>query len=267
VTLADAEALSQYVDEAVAAAGPVVDVGVDQASISAAVDDAIAAADPEVALAVDPAPVTDAIEAGIADADTSVPLEVDTSGAAGVDELSSSLGDVSEQSAAAAGGLLSVKSAGAAMSATAAAATGSVGGMTSGIAAMAGPMGAVVAGGGALVGVLGAMVSEAAQAQAATELVNRTFGESAAAIETLHFGNLTGDLSELALQLGADDDQMRVAMSTIGQLAQAEGQTTDQSAQLAAEFAGLATVISATHPQLGTTSQVLDNLMPRNAKA
>lgn len=151
------------------------------------------------------------------------------------------------------------------------AATGGTKNMVAAVSRLGGP---VTIATGALVTTLGVglnkIANEAEEAFLATQRFNRTFGDTAAAIEQIDIGGLNTSLSQLAINLGADDDAIRQAASNLGQLAQTAGATSSETAEFVETLIVLAAQISATNPTLGSMESILPRLslaLAGNARA
>lgn len=151
------------------------------------------------------------------------------------------------------------------------AATGGTENVGKAIAALGG--GTTVAATAFVIGIgkgLNNMAKEAEQAFLATQRFNRTFGDMASSIDHIDIAGLNISLSQLAINLGADDDAIRQAASNLGQLAQTAGATETETAEFVETLIVLAAQISATNPTLGSMESILPRLslaLAGNARA
>lgn len=114
-----------------------------------------------------------------------------------------------------------------------------------------------IAGFGAAVG---SFVQEAIAAETAGRRFNATFGESAGIVERVDVQGLNTNLSDLALTLGDDDDAIRDALASFGNLGRAAGATQQEVAGSSKELLVLASRLKAANPNLGETDAILSKL-------
>lgn len=248
VTVADASAITDEIADAVAAVDGEVDVQLGDASeVTDAISDAVAAADGEVDVELaDPDALTGAIEDAVAAADTTVTVNTNSSGGGGTKEAASDF--------------LSLASATNIAKGAAAGAKGEMQGLAGATQGLAGSAGVAVGGVTAVLAVLGEMVNKAAFSQSATFQLTNALGDLADEVETIDVGGLNESLNSLAVRLGGDDDAIRVVIANLSLLGQQSGKTGPEIVALDKEFIALAAHVAATHPQLGTTDQILQKL-------
>lgn len=143
------------------------------------------------------------------------------------------------------------------------AADGAIGGM-SGLGGVAGgaasKLGAVgVAGGAAAVGVFG-LVSAGLEAESAMERFNLVAGQNADAVRSIDVGGLSGDIGELALQLGSSDEAMLNATASFVAFAESTGAGSADITEAADNINALALRAVALNPALGDAGDVSTRL-------
>jgi len=268
VDLADPQELTALISNAVEASREEVSVGLaDPDSITnlivGAVDEADTDIDVDVANLDD---ITSSIEGAVGAADTGAAA----SAAEDTNALADSLGKVKDAAPAAGASLGHVGSVATIYSGLASAATGSTSGLANVLNGM-GPVGAVASAAlGATVGVLGAAATQAAEAEAANRRLTQTLGEYRDVVETINVGTLNKDLSELALQLGSDDDAIRASIANFAVLAKSSGATREEIANTSEQLIALAANAVALDPSLGSVADVVDQLpaaMARGGRA
>ena len=85
-------------------------------------------------------------------------------------------------------------------------------------------------------------------------------GQSAEAVRSIDVGGLNGDLGELALQLGSDDEAALNASASLFQFGINSGRTRDEVTTTTTEIAALALRARALNPALGDVAQIQDGL-------
>lgn len=267
----DAEAVAPSVEGAIAEADRTATVEPDASQVLPAIEIAVADADKTAVIEAEAPDIPEVIEAGIAEADKTVTIEVDTVGAerdlSGVsgsaDDAADELANMGAAAVQAGSGLDVAGNAATITSGTIAVLQGNFGGLAS----KAGPLGAAIAGVATATGIF---VNEASQARDVTERFNRTLGSSATQIDHIDVGGLNVDLSELAIKLGASDDNLRQVATDLGVLGQTSGASATQIATTAEQVLGLSANVAALHPELGTMDQIAGQLpgaLARGGKA
>lgn len=257
----DASQITTSIDSAVAAADLALEPEVDASTVTTSIDDAVNAADTNIEIEALTASITDDINESIAAADTTLEIDADVSQAEdAIGGLSDTLQPLTEGAGGASdalGGLAGATNLFAAGARTAAgdgaAASGAVAGLGGAAATTVG-----------VVGALGfatkTFTDEALAADAATRRFKATFGPLADDINQIDIGGLNESLSDLALRLGADDDQLRQAASSIGAVGISSGKTREEVAATAEQIIVLAANASALNPALGTADQIIGGL-------
>lgn len=202
----------------------------------------------------DTAPAVDAISSIEAEP---VELEVtaDTSdAAAAVDDLGSSAADAT-------GSVGGLGDASGAMGAAAGLAAGDVGSLSGVADQLGGKMGIA---GGAIIGAsaaVGIFFNEAVDALGATQRFEQALGPMADEVENLkNIEGLNTDLSQLALQLGSDDDKIRTVAARMFELGTASGKTREESSLFTQQLVAMGARAVALNPQLGDVGDVTDAL-------
>ncbi|HLF69762.1 MAG TPA: hypothetical protein VI541_02265, partial [Actinomycetota bacterium] len=289
-----ASSFSSSISEAIedAAGKPVVLEG-DATAVGTSIEDSVSSADTAVTVEdVESGQVTSSIEDSVSSADTLVVVEGDASqlaseiesaaeGAAqglaetiqagldsidpsGIQDLGGALGEAGEESDGLANklsglGVLTTAATGGAEN------LGKAVGKLGGASAVAG-VGTVVALGAGL----NKMAGEAEEAFLSQQRFNATFGESARVIEQIDIGGLNTSLSELAVNLGSDDDAIRQAASDLGLLGDSAGATEGKIAETVKTVIALTAQIVAANPALGSMEEVLPRValaLSGNARA
>ena len=261
VTDVDASQITTSIDTAVNAADLALEPEVDTSTITTSIDDAVNAADTNVEIDALTSSITDDINESIAAADTTVEVDADVSQAEdAIGGLSDTLQPLTENAGGATdalGGLAGASNLFAAGARTAAGDGAAASGAVAGLGGAAATTVGVV---GALGFAVKTFTDEALAADAATRRFKATFGPLADDINQIDIGGLNESLSDLALRLGADDDQLRQAASSIGQVGISSGKTREEVAATAEQIIVLAANASALNPALGTADQIIGGL-------
>lgn len=253
VTLADPSDITSEIDGAVSAADGQLqlDLG-DTAALTDEIDQAIGAADGSVSVDLaNPEELTSEVEDAVGAADATVAVSASGGGGGG---------GAAEGADEAASGLLNLANASNIAKGAAAGAKGEISGVGSAAAGIAGPAGVAVGAVTALVAVLGEAVNKAAFSQSATLQLTQALGPLADEIEHVDTGGLDESLNHLAVRLGGDDDAIRIVVANLSLLGAQSGKTGPEIVALDKTFINLAAHVAATHPQLGTTDQILQKL-------
>lgn len=241
---------------------PPVDVTADTGDLSGGIEEAVTSADGTVPIEGEGADqLTLDIDSAVSAADTTVEVDADLSGLDGaLEDLQTRLDDVGaslEGVTTGGGGGGGIDGLGA----VSGLATGSV----SGLGAAVGGLGGSAAKTVGVIGAAGAAVSvffgEAVDALGATQRFNSVLGDTAPAVE--HLKNIEGlntNLSELALQLGSDDDKIRTVAARLFELAQASGIARDDASLFTQQMIALGARAVAANPALGDVGDVTDAL-------
>lgn len=186
-----------------------------------------------------------------------VPVEVDASG---LDELPDQIDRVSS-SATSAGVSLdglggSAKEAGVGL--------GEIGAATLGVESLGSALGSLGAGPvaaiGAVAGLLGEATDLAIKADAAVRRLAQATGVYAQSIDALDQTDLNKSLSDFALQIGADDDNLRVFAARFFQAGTGAGVAADSVNRTTQELIKFAGQLSVANPQLGKADEFVDSL-------
>lgn len=254
----DASAVTSGIDAAVAAADSTTTVQADTETVTTGIDQAVAAADNTVTIDAITDQVTADIEEAVKAADTSI--EIAPAGGGGLDDLSNNANTANQSLTDLAGRAALVNDVlkGAAGDG-AAAATSQLGNLgATGLAA-----GAAVT---TVTGIISSFTQEALEAVTATQRFSDVFGPFAGQIEQVDIAGLNISLSDLALNLGADDDALRQSLASFGQLGIAAGRAREEVAGSAEQLVVLASAVAAANPALGTTSDIIDRIGPALAR-
>lgn len=281
----DASSVTSSIDSAVGAADLNPEITADAEGVTSSIDEAISSADATVEPDVDPAPIAEGVTAGIDAADTTVTPEVETQGIADditqavdsadatvvveadtsqAEDAIAGLGDAAGQAgeglSSAADGGRDVSSAFDAVAPAAGLAAGEIGGLTS-IAGKLPPEAKEAAGAvTALAAAGGILFDKALEQQTALERLNRTFGETTAAVQQVDVGGLDEDISSLALRTGAADEGLQNFAASFGQLGISAGKAAPEVANTADQIIALATRASVLNPSLGTADEIVGRL-------
>lgn len=230
----DTSAVTQSLEESAAAGGIAVTQSIEEGANAAA---------PQVTFDdVDASAVTDAIEDAAAAADVSA------------------LPEVGQQAKEAGGGLQDMAQGGLAAKGASDLLSDSTKGLKGefgGLVAKAGPAGAAVA---AIAGSAAVLFNSAAEAEQATFRMGQTFGPLASQVERVNIGGLNKDLSALAIQLGANDERLRLAAAALGDLGRISGASNEQIATTSEQVLALGSQIAATRPELGSADEIVERL-------
>lgn len=237
---ADASAIPAEVEGALEGIAPTVPVDADTSAAVGAIDEVVAKADDAtgtITIDADTATAEAAVE-DVAGAVDAASASLDTGGTA-----ARGFGD----STAFAGGV-------------AALATGQIGGL--GGAATGLGIGSTAALGGvlALAGGVGILFEKGLDATSALEQFNFIVGDFADKVLNIDVGTLNGDLDDLAIKMGTDDEAMRVASASLFQFGINAGATGDEAATFTNQVDALAFRAVALKPALGDAATVADGL-------
>lgn len=247
--------------------GAPVDVAVDVDQ--SAVDDAAAAIDDLSGTPIEAPVETDL--AGVDEAATAiddlsgrpieVPVQVDD---AGIQEATGELQDLAAAGDQAAASVASIGEAAAGSGGTSgggfAGASAGAAGLRGSIEGLTGAQLAGIGAGAGLLATVGAFAREATTAEAQTRSFNVRVGDLAETLNRVEVAGLNTSLSELALQLGADDDKLRLTLAKIVQLSDGSSRSREEVGQLGQEFVALSAYLSAVNPSLGLVDDVLGSL-------
>lgn len=204
---------------------------------------------------VDASPVESAVTDALAVAEGE-PIEVtaDTSQAqAAIDELgiSSDKAAASTDNAASSVGGLGV---------AVGLAQGKVGGLGEALKSSGGSTAALAGGALAVGAALGVFFSSGLKAIAGTERLQTVFGTTAAAVQQIDIGGLTGDMSDLARESGNSGAQLRSAAAGLGQIALSSGASKEAAKDFTQQVSALALRATALNPSLGEAGDVATRL-------
>lgn len=261
VTDVDASQITTSIDTAVNAADLALQPEVDAAPVTTAIDDAVNAADTNIEIDALTSSITDDINEAITSADTTVEVDADVSQAEdSIGGLADSLQPLQESAGGAKDALGGLAGSANLFAAGARSAAGDGAAASTAVAGLGGAAATTVGVVGALGFAVKTFTDEALAADAATRRFNATFGPLAKDINQIDIGGLNESLSDLALRLGADDDQLRQAASSIGQVGISSGKTREEVAKTAEQIIVLAANASALNPALGTADQIIGGL-------
>lgn len=253
---ADTGALSGDIESAIAGVDGLVTVDADTAGMLDAIDAVLAGVEASVTVDADASGIAAEVDAAVAGADTTITIDTELD-ASGIEGATESISQGTEQAAGSIDGLTGATAGMSAAFGLAQGEAAGVGSAISGIGAGAGAaVGAftVVAGGAAL------LFDAALEAQAATERLNIVFGSMADSVQQIDVGGLTGDLSDLAVSIGSDDEALKQATATIGQFGQTAGATGPLVQRTAQYIDALALRSAALNPALGEAGEVAEKL-------
>ncbi len=276
---ADASAVTASIDEAVASADSEAVIEGETSGITASIDAAVADADAEVTVDADASSIPAEIDAAVDEAEATVTVEADTSAAvAEIGSLDDAVPDIEipvtadtsqateaiEELGEGAGGATQsvggLTSSLGGLSAAQGIAAGGAGGLSSalgGVVGKAGPYGAAIAG---TVGVLGAFFTAGLDAEQVTKRFERTLGEFADEVDHINVGTLNGDISDLAVQLGTSDEELRNAATNIAEFGKNAGVAEGEVAATAEQILALGLRTRALNPDLGSAGENADRL-------
>lgn len=178
--------------------------------------------------------------AGIESEEVVVPVTADTEDAqAQVDGLAESTGQLGGAAAEAAGGLGDLAGAG----------TAGAGAMS---ALGVGTVGASAA--------LGEMITSGIEAASAIERFELVTGDLAGELSSINVGGLSGDIGDLALQIGSSDEAMLHATSTFVTFAEGAGASSEQIVETSDNINALALRAAALNPALGDAGAVAERM-------
>lgn len=223
----------------------------DLSGLTSSIQDAISVATssgeiPPIEIPIDTADLTAQLQDAFDSVDTS---SLDTS----LGDTSNALDEVTHSSEKTKGGLEGASQAAQALGIGADAAKGSFSSLVE----------SAVPGAAAFVGVaasIGELVKEADAAQLATQQLNAVFGKSASVVKTLNIAGLNYDVDKLSQLTGASVPKLELAAASFGRLQISAGKSKEQAASLSKELIVLAANVAATHPSLGSASDVIDTL-------
>lgn len=104
------------------------------------------------------------------------------------------------------------------------------------------------------------LFSIAVEAESALQAFNVATGEFGAQIRNLNVGGLTGDLGDLAVKLGSDDEALLTFNQRVFQLGVASERTGAQAAKTAQQITAIAANAVALNPALGDVASVAQGL-------
>lgn len=262
-TSALATGLSSAFDEVgVDAANAFTGVGLELGDqlVGAAVTAQAAFDDLTVKPAIDTSGIESEVEAALAQVDTT--LEIDFQGAdAGTEGLTDDLDDLGESGEEAAGGVGDAATAVGAFATATQVAQGELGGLTTGIAGISSASAGAVAGIAGLAVGFGAAFLAGEKLVSSQERLALVFGASAAALDTIDVGGLSGDLDDLAVQAGSSSAALRQAEASAGLVGKAAGLGQEESAKFAEELAALGLRAVALDPSLGDAGAATKRLL------
>ncbi len=202
-------------------------------------------------------PVSIQVEADTAPAEAEIqsldadPIDVEVD--ADTTSATSEIDNLGDSASAATGSVDGLSDATTGLSAGASALDGSIGGAVAGM----GGFGKAAAAGGAALGVF---FSQGIDATSQLERFNLVTGDAAASVRSIDVGGLSGDLGELALQLGSDDEAALNAAASLFQFGINSGRTADEVSKTTDQVFALAENAVALNPALGDISTVQDGL-------
>lgn len=250
---ADATQVTSTIDQAIAQADNDIDIEGEAAEVTSSIDEAVGAADNEIDVDADTSAAEAEIES-LAPPPIEIEVDADTSNAqAEIDGLASS----SDSASGSVGGL---DSATGAMGATAGVASGSVEELAGAVAGLDPRAAAAVGGVLAVAGATGILFNSAVGAQGATQSFNQTLGSMGQELRDLEIGDVNIDLTQLAQNLGSDDEAALRATQRLGQVGKAAGATDDEIKAVSDRVLLLAANTRATNPDLGEMGQVVTAL-------
>lgn len=288
---ADAAAIEPAIEGAVTAADANVEVtSTGEEDITGSIDSAVTAADANVAVEAD----TSAAEAAIGslsaddisasvDLDTAnaqgeleqlstfdippIEIEADTSNAqAAIDDLGSSAIDAGSGLQQGASGAHDFGAAAGVAGGLAGAAAGDVGSLGGAASSFGGTAAGVVGVAGALGAGIGLIGNAGIESLGALQRFDATLGQFAGSVENVNVGSLKGDLDDLAVSLGTDDEAMRQASATNFQFAKNSGASGEASSRFTSEINALALRAVALNPALGSAADVAETMSARLAR-
>lgn len=178
----------------------------------------------------------DSIEGGT----TEIAVEADTAAAQEqVDQLTDSTSKLGEAAQGALGGMGGLG--------------GAAGGATSAMGATA------IAGAGAAAGLF-SFAQAAVDAESASQRFQLITGDLGDELQTIDVGGLSGDIGDLALQLGSSDEAMLNATATFVSFAESTGATGDEIATVSDDINALALRAVALNPALGDAGAVAERM-------
>lgn len=276
---AEAGAVTTGIDEAVAAADTTVPVDADTTVAAADIAGLADTTSVTVPVDADTAPAEGAIsDLAATDVSIDIPVNIDDAGLAAaeaavaglgdtvtgvadnIDNLGSSvegLGSKSSSATPRVGGLTSVSST---LNVASGLAQGNVGGLGEKIAALSPAAGAAVGGVAALATTTKLLFDSGLKAVEAEERLTRTFGPLTAAVQTIHVGDLTGDLDKLAASLGTSNIDLEDAATKIGQLGQSSGASNPKIVETVDNILALSLRVRALNPELGQSGDIAERV-------
>lgn len=107
---------------------------------------------------------------------------------------------------------------------------------------------------------IGLFAKEAISADEVTRSFNLRVGDLADTLNRVDVAGLNTSLSDLAIQVGADDEGLRLALARFVSLGEGSNKTRREIGQMGQELTALSAYLSVTNPALGTADQILNQL-------
>lgn len=276
---ADATSVTSSIDDAVLAAETTVPVDADTTEAAASIDalgdstsvDVPVDADTTEAAAaidslgegatvdVDVLADTTAAEAAIADIGEHIPdLVVDITAETGTAKADiDAIGDAAEGAADLLGGLTTSTQG---FTVANSFAEGSAAGLVETLSAMGGKTAALTIGIAGTAAVLGTLYSAGLDAVAVGQRFTNQFGALSDELENIDVGTLNGDLGDLALALGDDDEALKNAAIKVGILGKNSGAAAPEVAKTTEQILALSIGLKGANPALGEAGDIAGSL-------